>query len=58
MKLPADKQQKLYEAIHGSIVDLRVALKLEPMVDFQLAQVIRIIWDKQRLVLGLDKANK
>jgi hypothetical protein len=58
MKLSADTQQELYRAIDVAIVDLRVALKLEPMLDFQLAQVVRIIWDKQKCVLGLDNQNK
>lgn len=57
MKLSAEKRQKLYNAIHDPIVDLRIKLKLLPMIDAQLAQVTKTIWDRQKRVLELDRPN-
>ena len=55
MKISQKTQRQLYSAIFCPIVDLRVKLKLDAKTDTELAQLINKIWDKQKVVLGLDK---
>lgn len=45
------KREALYRAIHDSIVDLRIKLKLPGPQDVDLAQLEHKIWQKQRAIL-------
>ncbi|MDD5015467.1 MAG: hypothetical protein PHW73_10315 [Atribacterota bacterium] len=53
MKLSEKTRSELYRAIHDSIVDIRIQLKLPAKDDVVLAQVESAIWDKQKRVLKL-----
>jgi hypothetical protein len=53
MKLSEKTRSELYRAIHDSIVDIRIKLKLPAKDDVVLAQVETAIWDKQKRVLKL-----
>ena len=56
MRLSEKTRSELYRAIHDSIVDVRIALKLSPKDDHTLAQVEHAIWSKQKQVLKVDKS--
>jgi hypothetical protein len=53
MKISQKRSDELYKAIHDSIVDVRISLKLPAKDDVTLAQVEHEIWRKQKQVLGL-----
>jgi hypothetical protein len=53
MRLSNKTREELYRAIHESIVDARIKLKLSPKDDVELAQVEHKIWTKQKRVLKL-----
>jgi len=54
MRMSAKRREKLYHAIHDTIVDLRVELKLSPKDDVKLAQIEHYIWYRQKQILGLE----
>ena len=54
MYISRKTRDELYRAIHHSIVDVRIALKLSPKDDVTLAQVEHTIWAKQKQVLKLE----
>ena len=54
MKISEKRRSELYSAIHDTVVDLRIELKLSPKDDVKLAQVEIEIWRKQKLALGIN----
>ena len=55
VQISQKRRDDLYRAIHDSIVDVRIALKLEVKDDVKLAQVEHEIWSRQKQVLGLPE---
>lgn len=55
MKISNKVREKLYDAIFVTIVEFRVKSKFDAKTDVELAQLINKIWDKQKVVLKLDK---
>ncbi len=54
MKISKKMQEELYRAIHSTIVDVRIKLKLTAKDDVTLAQVEHKIWSAQKQALGLS----
>ena len=54
MKISRKTRDELYRAIHHSITDIRIELKLEPKDDIKVAQLEHFIWAKQKQVLKLE----
>ena len=54
MYISRKTRDDLYRAIHDSIVDIRIELKLSPKDDHTLAQIEHAIWAKQKRVLKLE----
>lgn len=52
-KVSKRTQRELYAAIHETIVDVRLLFKDQGYDDYTMAQVIDLIWSKQKRVLGI-----
>jgi len=52
MKMSKSKRACLYEAIHSTVVDTRISLKLDPSKDAELAQIEHLIWKRILFVLN------
>ena len=55
MRMSEKKRQELYNAIHITVVDLRIELDLPTADDIKLFALTYKIWSKQKEVLGIDK---
>jgi len=55
MKISKRMRGELYRAIHDSLVDVRIKMKLPANDDAMLAQVEHKIWSAQKRALGLPK---
>jgi hypothetical protein len=55
MKLSKKRRENLYAAIHTTIINARIKLKLPPTEDFILAQVEHEIWLRQKRALELTE---
>ena len=54
MRMSTKRRNAMSAAIHDTIRDIRIELKLEGKRDFILAQVGNKIWRKQKMALGLE----
>jgi hypothetical protein len=57
MRISQKKRQQLYNAIYDSIMDTRIILQKDKSYfgDYEIAQTVGKIWDKQKAILGLEK---
>ena len=54
MKISKKMREKLYQAIHDEVVNVRIKLKLPVKDDVELAGMGLKIWSEQKRVLGID----
>jgi len=58
MKLSQRKRAAAYAAIHRTIVDLRISLKLTPERDAEVAQVEHELWRRLKLALDIPEIQR